>query len=361
MHRTGMIQRAWQGFALAMVLTAGLVLPTVVQAELTAPSQTDKRITFMVMGLMKQEHLTRHKLDVEIADRTIQLFLKSLDPMKLYFNQADVDELKGRSRELLAQLNAGDISLGYDIFKKFLQRIDQRMGFAQEFLKVPHDFTVDEEMVVDPDKARYATSDAEARELWRRRIKYDLLVLKADNVSGQEAIDRLSRRYQSFSKRMHQTDSDELLEMFLSSVTGAYDPHSSYMSPSTLENFEIQMRLQLDGIGAQLQFEDGYTVINKIIPGGAADKDGRLFLAKSRRRPVATRIGNRCELDSGDRILADFSAVFLGEFHSFFQQLSSRRQLISHIDQQDKRGRAVLPRNKPNCKFPLHNCQGVGN
>ena len=75
---------------------------------------------------------------------------------------------------------------------------------------------------------------------------------------------------------MHQTDHEELLEMYLSALTMSYDPHSTYMAPSTLENFEINMRLELDGIGAQLSFEDGYTVVNKIIPGGAADKDGRL-------------------------------------------------------------------------------------
>jgi carboxyl-terminal processing protease len=93
-------------------------------------------------------------------------------------------------------------------------------------------------------------------------------------VSGQEAVDKLTKRYHSFAKRMHQTDEEELLEMFLTSLTSALDPHTSYMSPSTLENFEISMRLELEGIGAALQAEDGYVTVNKIIPGGAADKQG---------------------------------------------------------------------------------------
>jgi carboxyl-terminal processing protease len=131
-------------------------------------------------------------------------------------------------------------------------------------------------MVTDPEVATYARNESEAREMWRKRIKYDLLVQKTDKIEGQEARDKLHRRYHSFARRMHQIDTDELLEMYLTSFTTAYDPHTTYMSPSSLENFEIQMRLELDGIGAALQSVDGYTVVGKIIPGGAADKDGRL-------------------------------------------------------------------------------------
>jgi carboxyl-terminal processing protease len=164
-----------------------------------------------------------------------------------------------------------------------LARIDQRVALVDMLLKQPQDFTVDEEMVVNSDAATYAKTDAEVADKWRKRIKYDLLVLKADTgkdnpngITGQAAIDKLSRRYHSFARRMHQTDSDELLEMYLNSFTTAFDPHTDYMSPSTLDNFDIQMRLELEGIGAALQSEDGYTVVNKIIPGGAAEKEGHL-------------------------------------------------------------------------------------
>ncbi|MGH7134498.1 MAG: S41 family peptidase, partial [Pirellulales bacterium] len=147
--------------------------------------------------------------------------------------------------------------------------------------------------------------------LWRKRIKYDLLALKAasekndskakksgqdnqgadkDDSSGtppksaapkspadeEDPVHRLTRRYHSFAKRMHQTDHQELLEMYLTSMTTAYDPHSTYMSPKNLENFKIQMRLDLEGIGASLMFDDGYTVVKELIQGGAADKEGHL-------------------------------------------------------------------------------------
>ncbi len=266
----------------------------VCQAQLQAPTANDRHITRMVTDLLQKEHLSRHRLDSEIAGRALTLFFKTLDPGKMYFNQPDVDFYMSKKDDFIKQISQGKIDLGYAMFTTFLERIDGRVKLADEFLKTPMDFTVDESMVSDPDVAQYPKTEAEVRDLWRKRIKYDLLVLKADKTTkkigakdpraanpdskkaNEDPAQKLTRRYHSFAKRMHQTDHEELLEMYLSALTMSYDPHSTYMAPSTLENFEINMRLELDGIGAQLSFEDGYTVVNKIIPGGAADKDARL-------------------------------------------------------------------------------------
>ena len=114
-----------------------------------------------------------------------------------------------------------------------------------------------------------------------------------EKTPSEEAKDKLLRRYRSLAKRWHQMTADELLETYLSSLTSSFDPHTSYMSPGTLENFEIGMRLQLDGIGAQLKGEDGYTTIVELTPGGAADKDGRL---KSKDRVVGVGQGTEGEI-----------------------------------------------------------------
>lgn len=262
------------GLLLAAVLASSLAIPAC--ADPVAPSTQDEKTAFTVAALLRREHLSRHPLDDEIASRALNLYLKALDPMKVYFLQSDIDAFKRQETQIDDQLKRGKIDLGYTIFQTFLRRIDERVKLVDEFLAMEHDFTVDEEIVVDPDVAEYAKNDAEARDKWRKRIKYDLLTLKADDTVGQEAIDKLTRRYHSFAKRMHQTSSDELLEMYLTSVTTAYDPHTTYMSPGTLENFDISMRLELEGIGAALQSEDGYTIVSKIIPGGAAAKHGQL-------------------------------------------------------------------------------------
>ena len=252
--------------------------------------------------------------------------MKTLDPLKLYFTQADIDEFNQHKDDLDDWAKQGRRELRPLIFQRFLQRIEERVKLADELLAEKHDFSVDETMIIEPDDAVFARNDAEVRDLWRSRVKYDLLGLMAEKAKAKAAEDRkaedakgrrgqtgrrgqrrpalalpmnrrlreadrrqsrpttsrtpqekLSRRYHSLLKRWHQTDNDELLEMYLTALTTSYDPHTSYMSPDSLNDFEIQMRLNLDGIGAALQGDsDGDTVIQKIIPGGAADKDRRL-------------------------------------------------------------------------------------
>jgi len=249
---------------------------SVLSADLVKPRPNDRHVTSVVTTLIRREHLSKHPLDNEISERGLKAFLEALDPMKMYFLQSDADEFMRRQDDLDEMLMDKDISFAYTIFERFLTRVDERVKLVNELLGQTLDFTADESLVTDPEAIQYARDAQEIQDRWRRRIKYDLLVLKGDKTEGDAAIEKLRRRYQSFAKRMHQTDADELLEMFLTSITTSYDPHTSYMSPSSVENFRILMRLNLEGIGAALQMIDGYTVVSKIIPGGAADKQGKL-------------------------------------------------------------------------------------
>ena len=209
--------------------------------------------------------------------------------MKMYFYQSDYDkfaEYKDRLADLVQQ---GDINFAYTVYNKFLERVDERVKMVNKILAGPQDFTVNEELVTDKDAIAYTNTPEEAYDRWRKRIKYDLLLLKAeksdnkaegkpDKSKGKTPEQRLTQRYHSFAKRMHQTHPDELLEMYLTSLTTAFDPHTTYMSPKSVKNFKIIMQLKLEGIGASLQSTDGYTVVKKIIPGGAAEKEGHLKL-----------------------------------------------------------------------------------
>ncbi len=236
----------------------------------------DRQIARMVTFLLNKEHLTRHPLDNEISQWAMNQFLKSLDPSKLYFYQADIDSFMQHRDDLDDLVKSGDMSFANKVYLKLLERVDERVVMVNEILDHGVDLTVDEVMKTDPDKLKYASTREEAYDRWRKRIKYDLLVLKTDKENTQDPVERLKRRYSSFAKRMKQTDSDELLEMFLSAITTSYDPHTTYMSATTLDNFDIQMKLGLEGIGAALQLTDGYTVISKLIPGGAAELEGSL-------------------------------------------------------------------------------------
>jgi carboxyl-terminal processing protease len=246
------------------------------QQTAAKPGPNDRQITLAVRSYLEREHFTRRPIDDEIARRWFGIFLEALDPMKVYFLQSDVDAFMQKRDSLDDLVKRGDVSFAYEVYNRFLERVDARLPLIEKLLATPQDFTKDESIVVDRDDTKWAASEGEAEDIWRKRIKYDLLVQKMEKTPVEEAKDKLLRRYRSFAKRMHQMTADELLETYLSSLTSSLDPHTSFMSPGTLENFEIGMRLQLDGIGASLKGEDGYTTVAELVPGGAADKDGRL-------------------------------------------------------------------------------------
>jgi carboxyl-terminal processing protease len=252
-------------------------------ADPVAPGPSDRRTVKIVVKLLNDEHLSRHAMDKEISERCLSNFLKALDPMKLYFYQSDIDEFSKYKDVLCDQIREGDIGFAYAVFRTFLQRADERVKMVNDLLAGPLDFSTDEQMVVDRETAVFPRTPAEAIDRWRQRIKYDILVLKSadkkeEKKEGQEALDKLKRRYTSIGKRMHQISGEELLEMYLNAFTMSFDPHTDYMSPDSLNNFEIAMKLKLEGIGASLMSEDGYTQVKKIIPGGAAAKDRRIKL-----------------------------------------------------------------------------------
>jgi carboxyl-terminal processing protease len=226
---------------------------------------------------MENDHLSRHALDDEISERAMEAFLESFDPRKMYFLQSDIDEFMQKERELDDEVQVGKVGFAYQVFNRFLKRLDERIALVDELADEQHDFSVDEDIITDAEELAYPQNAEEARQRWRKLIKLNLLSSKADELSDEEARKKIKRRYTSLQRRWNQTDSDELLERFLTSMTSSYDPHTTYMSPSALTNFRIMMRLNLEGIGAALQVsDDGYTVVTKVITGGAADKEGSL-------------------------------------------------------------------------------------
>jgi carboxyl-terminal processing protease len=245
--------------------------------QLAAPTTFDKMVARTIANLMPRQHVSAQGLNDEISRRAFKLFTESLDPLKLYFYQSDIQEFAKNATTIDDMVSSGDLSLAYTIFERFIQRVDERVAVALELVDGPFDFTAEESIVIDGDSAQYATNPDLARDRWRRQIKYALLDLKDEGTEGEEALDTLRRRYRRYAKRWRQTDSDDLLEMYLTAVTMSYDPHSTYMSPNTLEDFSIMMSLNLDGIGAQLREKDGNTVITRVMPGGAAAKHGKLL------------------------------------------------------------------------------------
>ncbi len=256
--------------------TVTLVATTIFAQQLAGPQPSDGTIASNVCSMVSKYHINHGKVDDAVSSKLLDRYLEVLDPQKLYFLKSDVDQFEKSRLVLDDQLRAGDSEFAYDVFNTYRQRVQERVAFAHQMVDAEHDFTADEDFVTDAEELPYSDSTDALNERWRRRVKLDILNLKLDDTDEADVKDRLHKRYKMLERTINDTESSEVLEMFLSAMTHCFDPHSSYMSPQTLEEFRISMQLSLDGIGAALRSEDGYTTVAQIVKGGAADKDGRL-------------------------------------------------------------------------------------
>jgi carboxyl-terminal processing protease len=245
-------------------------------AEKIVLTPDDGKTAQLVASMVSSRHINHPEIDDVLSEKLMNRYIELWDPQKLYFLQSDIDSFSVEKTSLDDKILKGDVAFATTVFERFKLRMGERSGKVGTAIDAEHDFTVEEEMIKDPDDLTWAVDEAELDERWRKRIKFDLLMLKLDDTDLTEARKRLHTRYHTNQVFLEQTEAHEVLELYLSSMTHCLDPHSSYMSPQTLADFEIDMRLKLEGIGARLKYEDGYTTVEEVIEGGAAHADGRL-------------------------------------------------------------------------------------
>lgn len=261
-----------------LALTAIMAfIAAVVGAQAPTPKPLDEDTARVVVKLVELGHMAKPKIDDETAQKWCKNFIKDLDPQKYYFEKPDIEEFTKQAATLDDKIKEGNLDFPRLVFGRFLQRHDERLKTVMELLQQTPDFTKDESIDDDPDRIDFPADAKEANERWRKRIKLDRLQLKVDKVDDKEAIEKLKVRYRDRNRIFHQFDMSDLLEVYLSSLTRTFDPHSSYLNARNFEDMIGQaLHLSLEGIGASLQSEDGYAVVKEIVPGMAADKDGRL-------------------------------------------------------------------------------------
>tara|TARA_Y100001970_G_C14233543_1_gene860325 strand:- start:108 stop:2138 length:2031 start_codon:yes stop_codon:yes gene_type:complete len=233
----------------------------------------------VIKGIVEQfvsMHYSQKPLDDEMSSRIFTIFLNRLDPSHYYFLKNDVEEFRKYETRVDDMLRRGDANLAFDIFERFKKRLSERLAMMEEFLKEDFDFSKDERWVLDRSDQPYPSTSSEARKTWRTKIKFDLLTLKLSDTSLNEGKERLMKRIRGLWKEYSQYENDDIVSMFINSMAAAFDPHSSYLAAQELKNFDISIKLSLEGIGAVLRWEDGYTVVNSIVPGGAAARQGTL-------------------------------------------------------------------------------------
>lgn len=298
--------------ALAFVLTLSLWRGPVCAAE-----PDSGQIAISVGRLLEQAHYTRRKLDDDLSKQFLKNYLEQLDYNHLFFTQKDVDAFEAKfGAALKDDIMLGNVNPAFEIWDVYAKRVESRVAKVKELLKQNFDFNTDRTVELNRQKAPWPKDDAEADQLWQDRIEGEFLQEKLNDHSADVAANSekkpgktdkgdktdktdktakgdksdksdeapknespskvVNHRYDQLQRTIHEQTHEDIVKTFLSVLAQTYDPHSEYLSKEDLDTFNIQMRLSLVGIGAELRSEEGYAKVTNLVPGGPAQKDGRL-------------------------------------------------------------------------------------
>ncbi len=260
-------------------------------------SEDDKfsLVTRLTARIIGRNHYRQHPLNDEISSQIFDAFFKDLDPNKTFFTQQDVKEFESYRLLLDDMVEKGNFEFPFKVYDRFVKRVGEYQAYCQEQLDKGFDFTVDEEYVTDRRDLPRAKDEAELKKVWHQKLKNEVLTFrlmaraqeeldKANKAKNKDAVtikmkspeEKIQSRLRTIYNEVSQKDRFDILAEFLSCMTKTYGPHSDYFSPREEEEFNIGMRLSLEGIGATLSSEDGYTKVVQLVPDGPAAKDGRL-------------------------------------------------------------------------------------
>jgi carboxyl-terminal processing protease len=240
------------------------------------PTADQAEAAIWAMRFLSRFHYKPVPLDDAMSAKIFSNYLDSLDGEHLFFTQADVDSFSSVRDKLDDAVFERDLAAPFAIFALYQQRVAERLDYSRKLLATSFDFSKDESYLYDRENAPWAKTSAELDELWRKRVKNDWLRLKLANKADKDIRETLDKRYSNYLERIHQLNSEDVFQTFMNAYATAIEPHTNYLSPRASENFDIAMRLSLEGIGAVLQRRDEYTAIREIIPGGPAALSGKL-------------------------------------------------------------------------------------
>ena len=263
----------------ALVLAGSVQAPastSLLPAGAIAPTDPQRATARKIGRILEEAHYSRAALDDKMSEVIYQRYLESLDGQKSYFLQSDINDFNAYRFLFDDMIRTGDIDPAYLIFARFQQRNHERIQHAIALLSTEPDWTVNESFDFDRSKTSWLSDQAALDELWRKRVKNDALSLMLTGKPWPEVADVLKKRYERVLKRVDQVSPDDVFENLMNAYARAFDPHSSYFSPRSSEEYRIQMSLNYEGIGASLQIIDDYVTIMSVLEGGPAAVAGTL-------------------------------------------------------------------------------------
>ena len=239
------------------------------------PDRDEVIASLNVVELLKRHHYSKPPLDDARSVIIYDSYLKLLDPSRSYFMASDIAEFDKWKTQFDDFLKSGDLNAGFTIYKRYLDRVKSRLDFALAELNKgvdSFDFNAKETLEVDRKDAPWLKTEAELNDLWRKRLKDEVLRLKIAGKEPAKIQELLTKRYKNQLSRLDQTRSEDIFQAYINTFAMSYDPHTNYLSPDNAENFDINMSLSLEGIGAVLQSDNDQVKVVRLVPAGPADK-----------------------------------------------------------------------------------------
>ncbi|MFV0278586.1 MAG: carboxy terminal-processing peptidase [Parahaliea sp.] len=262
------------------VLT-GILLLSASAHTLALIEYTDTQSDTMVemIDQLEQRHYSKLSYDSRLASEHLDNYIDSLDGSRMFFTAADVAEFERYRKNMVSDLRKGRLEAGFNIFNRFQNRLVERLQALVDSLPeaiAAMDFSIDEDYLLDTKDRPWAQGEAELDDRWRRHLKNQVLSLRMTEKFDEDLVKTLDKRYRNQLKRVQQYTNQDVFQIYANALAELYDPHTNYLSPRRSENFNINMSLSLEGIGAVLQLEDEYTKVVRLVAAGPADKQGEL-------------------------------------------------------------------------------------
>ncbi len=235
-----------------------------------------KKSARIITQVISRFHYKKQRLDDQLSEQMLERYIESLDPNRAIFLQRDIENFKRYKTRLDDYLLNGNVEPAFEIFAIYRTRVDEVVAYALTLLERGFDFTKDESYLFDRENAPWPANQKDREQLWRKRVKNDWLGLHMADKEPEKIVERLKKRYAGLSRRVNQFKANDVFQAFINAYTISLEPHTSYMSPSTSENFDISMRLSLEGIGAVLRLDSEYTTVQRTIAGGPAKLSGQV-------------------------------------------------------------------------------------
>lgn len=243
------------------------------------PAKEHAKLSFVIAKQLQYQHYRQMVLNDDLSSTVFDAFLKSLDPNRTFFLAEDIKGFEKFRFQIDNNFRRGELKHAFSTFNLYQKRHAERLVYTLNILENNYhkiDFSTNEELILDREELPWPANIEEQNQLTRQQLKNVIISFKLAGKDDKEIQELLIKRYKNQLNRIKQTNNEDAFRIYINALAESYDPHTQYFSPRVSENFDIQMSLSLEGIGAMLQSEDGYTKVKRLVPAGPAEKAGQL-------------------------------------------------------------------------------------